>query len=71
MPEDGEPEEAKEEEALPREPFPWRSSLLLLFLVGLFMVVGDRNMALSNWTPALNVVAMLAFLVYVAMSLSK
>ena len=70
LPEDLGEEEKKEEEPS-REPFPWRTVIILLVIVGLFYAVGDRNVALTNFAPLLNAVAIAAFLGYAMLNLAK
>ena len=62
-------EEKKEEEPLGKEPFPFMLVGILLSLIILFVAIGDRNTAMSNFMPFINLIGMLGFGGYVVWGL--
>jgi hypothetical protein len=62
-------EEEKKAEDLNKDAFPWKTAIALLVVTFLYVNVSQRNVAVSNLVPVVNVVALLAFLTYLFLSL--
>lgn len=52
-----------------KDAFPWKTAIALLVVTFLYVNVSQRNVAVSNLVPVVNVVALLAFLTYLFLSL--
>jgi hypothetical protein len=62
-------DESKPEDAKFSYPFPWKHVFVMLVILALYIMVQDRTKAMSNITPALNLISIIVVVGYALYSL--